>query len=192
MAAEPCLTLDHSDATQARGEASRLRFDGKLSAGGDAERHYGRVPLLLPNDDPCSFCEYLAGRRPYTILFRDELTATLVTREQRGRGHVLVIPVAHRATILDLAPEEEAVLLSAVSRAARTISAMYDADGVAVWQNNGTPAHQTVPHVHFHVAATLPDGGTHWGPVPTLTISETDALGAMLREHDVRTQDCSH
>lgn len=144
------------------------------------------MPLLLPDDDPCSFCEYLAGRRAYTVLFRDRLTATLVTREQRGRGHVLVIPVAHRETILDLVPEEEAVLMTAVSRAARMISATYDADGVAVWQNNGTPAHQSVPHVHFHVAATLPQGGTHWGTVPTLTIRETDALGARLREHDAR------
>ena len=63
--------------------------------------------LLIPVDEPCSICEYLAGRRPHTILFRDRPTATLVTREQRGRGHVLVVPVEHRETILDLVPEEE-------------------------------------------------------------------------------------
>ena len=144
------------------------------------------MPLLLPAADPCSFCEYLAGRRPYTVLFRDHLTATLVTREQRGRGHVLVIPVAHRETILDLLPEEESVLMAAVAQAARMISATYDAEGVAVWQNNGTPAHQSVPHVHFHIAATLPEGGTAWGSVPSLTIPETDALGERLREHAAR------
>jgi len=137
---------------------------------------------LLPDDNPCSFCEYLAGRRPYTVLFRDELTATLVTREQRG--HVLVIPVAHRETIVDLSQDEEAVLLGAVSRAARMIASAYDAEGVAVWQNNGTPAHQSVPHVHVHVAATLPEGGTNWGPVPAITVQETDHLGDLLRAHD--------
>lgn len=41
--------------------------------------------------------------------------------------------------------------MTAVCRAARMIVAAYDADGVAVWQNNGIPAHQSVPHVHFHV-----------------------------------------
>jgi histidine triad (HIT) family protein len=106
------------------------------------------VPLQLPADDPCSFCEYLAGRRPYTVLFRDELTATLVTREQRGRGHVLVIPVAHRETILDLEAVEEAALITAVTTAARIVTACFDANGLAVWQNNGAPAHQSVPHVH--------------------------------------------
>ena len=64
------------------------------------------MSLQLPAAKRCSFCDYLSGKRPFTILDRDEKTAILVTREQRGRGHVLVIPVAHRETILDIALEE--------------------------------------------------------------------------------------
>ncbi|MCI0686214.1 MAG: HIT domain-containing protein [Sporichthyaceae bacterium] len=139
------------------------------------------MSLLIPVCESCSFCEYLEGRRPYTILERDELTATLVTREQRGLGHLLVIPVKHRETILDLAPDEGAALMAGVTNAARLVARAYTATGVAVWQNNGTPAHQTVPHVHFHVAATLPDGGTNWGEVPRLSVAETDAIAARLR-----------
>jgi histidine triad (HIT) family protein len=56
------------------------------------------VPLDVPVTDACSFCDYLAGRRRFTILERDDLTATLVTREQRGRGH-LRSSGAHRETI---------------------------------------------------------------------------------------------
>ena len=122
-------------------------------------------------------------------MFRDELTATLVTREQRGRGHVLVIPIEHRETILDLSPHEEHVFMGAISRAARMVAASYDPDGIAVWQNNGTSAHQSVPHVHFHVAATLPEGGTKWGPVPEMTVEETDALANLLRHHDPQLRD---
>jgi histidine triad (HIT) family protein len=85
--------------------------------------------VLLPVDDPCSFCEYLAGRRPYTVLHRDERVAVLVTREQRGRMHVLVIPVRHCETILDLYRDEEAPLMAAVSRSARAIAAATDAEG---------------------------------------------------------------
>jgi histidine triad (HIT) family protein len=33
------------------------------------------------------------------------------------------------------------------------------------------------------VAATLPGGGTEWGPVPSLTVEETDALAERLRGH---------
>jgi histidine triad (HIT) family protein len=129
--------------------------------------------LQLPDDDPCSFCEYLAGRRPYTIVRRDEVTATLMTRQQRGVLHVLVIPVAHRPTILDVQQEEYAALMAGVVEAARAIEAAVDAEGIAVWQKNGVANRQSVPHVHFHVAGTLSDGGTAFGPVPTLSLEET-------------------
>jgi len=52
-----------------------------------------------------------------------------------------------------------------------------------VWQNNGIPAHQSVPHVHVHVAGTLPDGGTDWGDVERLTVAETAAIAEQLRAH---------
>ncbi|MCA1711600.1 MAG: HIT domain-containing protein [Actinobacteria bacterium] len=137
--------------------------------------------LELPVDEPCSFCEYLAGRRPYTILDRDEQVSTLVTRQQRGRLHVLVIPTAHRPTILDVQPCEYGALMSTVVRASRAIAAAVDAEGIAVWQKNGVADGQTIPHVHFHVAATLAEGGTAWGPVPTLSVEKTDELAEQLR-----------
>ena len=141
------------------------------------------MPLALPPSAPCSFCDYLAGTRPYTILDRNELTAILVTYEQRGRGHVLVIPVRHRLTVLDLSAVERAAVMDGVVRAVDAITKAFDPEGVAVWQNNGIPAHQSVPHVHFHVAGTLPEGGTTWGCVERLDIATTDGIAAQLRPH---------
>ena len=141
------------------------------------------MPLALPRPDACSFCDYLAGTRPYTILERDDVAATLVTYEQRGLGHLLVVPVAHRVTILDVTPAEGAALMAGVVRAAAAIVGAYDPDGVAVWQNNGVPANQSVPHVHVHVAGTLPGGGTEWGDVERLAVDATDAIADRLRPH---------
>jgi histidine triad (HIT) family protein len=141
------------------------------------------VPFLLPPPEPCSFCEYLAGTRPYTILDRDGLTAILVTYEQRGLGHLLVIPVRHRVTILDLDGPERGAVMDGVARATAAIVGAFDPDGVAVWQNNGVPAHQSVPHVHVHVAGTLPGGGTIWGEVERLGTDQTDEIAARLRPH---------
>ena len=121
------------------------------------------MPLMLPPDEPCSFCDYLAGTGPYTILERSELTATLVTYEQRGRGHVLVIPVRHRLTVLDLSNDERNALMAGVVRATVAIVGAFDPEGVAVWQNNGIPANQSVPHVHFHVARRPPRRGNKMG-----------------------------
>jgi histidine triad (HIT) family protein len=141
------------------------------------------VPLELPPDDPCWFCRYLAGTAPYTILERDDVTATLVTFEQRGQGHVLVIPIRHVNTVIGLAPREQWAVMDAVARATRAIIGAFDPSGVAVWQNNGIPAHQTVPHVHVHVAGTLTEGGTEWGAVERLATSVTDQIASRLKPH---------
>lgn len=137
----------------------------------------------VPDRQPCAFCEYLAGRRPFSILEVGDLAAILVTREQRGNGHVLVLPVAHRETILDLTTAEGAAIMSGVQRAARAIDRAYAQPGLEVWQNNGTPAHQAIPHVHFHVAGTLGKNDTERGPVPELSVSDTDRIASELRAH---------
>lgn len=139
--------------------------------------------IEVPHADPCPFCEYLAGRMPYTILRRNDVTATLVTREQRGVAHVLVIPVAHRETVLDLADDEAAALMLEVRAMAYAIDRAVAPRGISVWQNNGVPSHQSVPHVHVHVTGTFPGGGTEWGEVPRLSVEETDAIAARLRPH---------
>lgn len=137
--------------------------------------------IQLPDDGSCAFCAYLNGSRPYTVLTRDAITATLVTREQRGVAHLLVIPIRHVETILDLADGESASLMVAVREAARLIDQAEGRPGIAVWQNNGVPAGQSISHVHFHVAGTLPGGRTEWGDVPELPLSETEALAERLR-----------
>jgi histidine triad (HIT) family protein len=139
------------------------------------------LAIDVPVDDLCSFCEYLSGRHPYTIVTRDERVAMLVTHEQRGTPHVLVIPVAHRPTILDVADDELEALMRLIRLAARAIEAVWKRPGIAVWQNNGVPASQHVPHVHFHVAGTLDEGGTNWGKVPRLSQAETDAIAEKIR-----------
>jgi histidine triad (HIT) family protein len=146
-------------------------------------RHTRAVALILPDDGDCSFCAYLLGGRPYTVLERLAKVALLVTREQRGVGHVLAIPTAHRPTLLDLQPDELAPLLELTQRAMNAIVRAFDVEGVAVWQNNGVPAHQSVPHLYVHVTGTLPGGGTEWGEVPKLSIAETDEIAERLRPH---------
>ncbi len=137
--------------------------------------------LVLPENGTCAFCEYLSGKRPYTIFIQNEFTATLVTKEQRGRPHLLVIPTAHRPTLLELQMEEAQALMLAVRDAARLIDRVYKRPGIAVWQNNGVGADQTISHLHFHVAGTLDEGGTERGDVEEVTIEQTEAIARRLR-----------
>lgn len=138
--------------------------------------------IVLPTSESCPFCAFLRGEKPYTILRRSELVAILVTREQRGASHLLVVPVRHCPTILDLRDEESGALMSEIRHAARIVDAAERRPGIAVWQNNGISANQAVAHVHFHVAGTLEEGGTRWGEVPKLSVAETDAIAERLRQ----------
>lgn len=144
----------------------------------------GSESLDVPNDGfACAFCDYLAGIRPYSIVCRSELTAVLVTREQRGVAHVLVMPTRHCPTILELTIDEANALMQSVIDAARAIDVSEARPGIAIWQNNGVPAKQTIAHVHFHVAGTLPGGGTNWGTVAELSVEDTDEIASRLRPH---------
>lgn len=131
--------------------------------------------------DRCAFCDYLKGARPYSILWRDPEAAVLVTREQRGISHLLVVTQRHVANILDLDRADAAPLMLAVRDAARTIHSTDERPGISVWQNNGFGANQTIGHLHFHVAGTLPGGGTDFGDVPELELRETERIAERLR-----------
>lgn len=141
----------------------------------------GSGSIVLPSNERCAFCDYLDGRRPYTILSRTAATATLVTREQRGDPHLLVLPLRHVATILELEDAEASEVAIAVRDAAKTIDRAYAKPGIAVWQNNGVPAGQAIRHFHVHVAGTLEGGGTDWGEVPELSVADTDLIAERLR-----------
>lgn len=140
-----------------------------------------RGNLALPEDGDCAFCAYLNGIRPYTVLARDANVAVLVTREQRGVSHLLVVPLRHAPTILDLDDVEAGAIMSWLRRAATAIDLADRRPGIAVWQNNGVAAGQAISHFHFHIAGTLPDGGTNSGSVPELDLESTEAIAARLK-----------
>ena len=139
--------------------------------------------LQMPTNDVCAFCAYLNGTRPFTVLWSDQKVAVLVTREQRGIDHLLVLPRHHYATVLDVPDSDAEELMIAIRDAAQTISRTSDPKGVAVWQNNGVPAHQAIAHLHFHVAGTFPGGGTELGEVPELSLAATDTIASGLLPH---------
>lgn len=148
-----------------------------------------RSGIRLPDSEPCAFCAYLDGSRPFTFVARDAITATLVTQEQRGLPHLLVVPRTHRETILDLTDAEASAVIVAVKNAARAIDAAYKRPGIAIWQNNGETARQSIGHVHFHVAGTLDGGGTEWGEVEEISLAETEVIAERIRAHWRRPAD---
>lgn len=80
-----------------------------------------KTSIIPPEGHSCAFCEYLNKTRPFTFVMRDAEVAILVTREQRGKPHLLVIPTRHVETLLDISDQEATKLSIKVRDAAQAM-----------------------------------------------------------------------
>jgi len=99
----------------------------------------------------CIFCKIAKGKVPATVLYEDEHVISFLDVSPRARGHTLVIPKTHAATLLDLSEEEVGVLFAAVRKVAHKLMDELGAVGFNIGLNSGEVAGQVVPHVHVHI-----------------------------------------
>ncbi|OIW26773.1 HIT-like protein [Coniochaeta ligniaria NRRL 30616] len=95
----------------------------------------------------CIFCKIIKGEIPCFKLFESEKTLAFLDVNPLSRGHALVIPKFHGEKLADI-PDED---LSEILPVAKKLIKATGAVEYNILQNNGTGAHQVVPHVHFHM-----------------------------------------
>ncbi|RLT27989.1 MAG: HIT family protein [Chloroflexi bacterium] len=67
-------------------------------------------------------------------------------------GHLIVFPVRHVSTLMELTDEETAAIATETRAMAGALERAYpEVGGFLIYQNNGTASFQEVPHVHMHV-----------------------------------------
>jgi histidine triad (HIT) family protein len=113
--------------------------------------------------DGCSFCAIVAGELPAaTVLDEEHLVAFLDIRPV-FKGHVLLVPRTHVATLPELPAALRDPFLEAAQRLSRAVTTALGAQGSFVAMNNVVS--QSVPHLHLHVVPrTKGDGlrGFFW------------------------------
>lgn len=121
--------------------------------------------IELPTQEPCEFCEGMAGRDP-TWAEIDECahTITVINPYQYEVGQCCVITRRHVGTLLELNEGEASAIIKAAKRVAIALVNLYEPLGVLTFQNNGVYSGQEVPHYHFHVVPRQP--GSDWGIGP--------------------------
>ena len=121
--------------------------------------------IELPEQDPCEFCEGMAGRDPtWAVIEECAHTVTAINPSQYEVGQCCVITKRHVGTLLDLNDGEASAIIKAAKRAASALVATYQPLGVLTFQNNGVYSGQEVPHYHYHVVPRQP--GSDWGIGP--------------------------
>jgi histidine triad (HIT) family protein len=99
----------------------------------------------------CVFCRIVAGEAPVSKVFEDARTLAFMDVNPVRRGHVLVIPKAHRAQVWDMRDAEFAAVYRRLPSLVRALARAMKADAVDVLNLNGAAGGQTVYHVHFHL-----------------------------------------
>ncbi|NNF67291.1 MAG: HIT family protein, partial [Gammaproteobacteria bacterium] len=121
--------------------------------------------IELPQQEPCEFCEGMAGRDPtWAVIDECAHTVTTINPSQYEVGQCCVITKRHVGTLLELNDEEASAIIKAAKRAAAALIATYQPLGILTFQNNGVYSGQEVPHYHHHVVPRQP--GSDWGIGP--------------------------
>lgn len=130
--------------------------------------------IVTTKDDPhqegCFLCRYAAAPENdvrHLVVARGPRAMTVLNRFPYNNGHLLVAPLAHKASLADLDDEELLECQQALQRMIGAISQKMSADGFNVGLNLGKVAGAGVPgHLHWHLVPRW-NGDTNFMPVLT-------------------------
>lgn len=117
----------------------------------------------------CIFCKIVHGEIPCVKVFEDERVLAFMDINPINDGHVLVIPKAHAATILEIDAADFAAVTAVTHKIAAAVQEALQPDGINVLQLNGRAANQVVPHLHVHIVPRWSGDGlaiSRWQIVP--------------------------
>jgi histidine triad (HIT) family protein len=127
-------------------------------------------------------CRIARGELDGTVVVRSEQVIAFLDHRPVFKGHVLVAPVEHVDTLVELPERLFVPLFGMAQRLAAALPKALGAQGTFVAVNNVVS--QSVPHLHVHVVPrTRGDGlrGFFW-PRTTYAAGEIDAYATLIRE----------
>ncbi|MDO4345049.1 MAG: HIT family protein [Eubacteriales bacterium] len=99
----------------------------------------------------CIFCKIAAGEIPSAVLYEDEEFRVILDVGPASKGHMLILPKAHYADIMEMPEELTAKAFVLAKKMARKAEEALGCDGINIVQNNHEAAGQTVFHFHIHL-----------------------------------------
>ncbi len=148
-----------------------------------------------------SFLEHLfekivAGEIPSWKVYEDDLVYSFLDINPLHPGHALVIPKVKYTRVDQVPPATAAALGAAVAKVAKAVCAATGVENYNVLQNNGKPAHQEVPHVHFHIIPKSGAGGlgVKWAASPIVDAEAMQArvVAALAAPQDAAAAAAAH
>jgi len=107
----------------------------------------------------CLFCRIVAGTVPAEKIYEDQGAVAFLDIMAAARGHALVVPRVHAATLTELPDPAVGDLFRAVKAVMGQIERALHPPAFNVGWNHGGPAGQHVFHLHVHVMPRFEPGG---------------------------------
>jgi len=139
----------------------------------------------LPKYASCSFCDDLRGVREFAIVAENEYAVAELDERQYERGAMLVIPRNHRESVLDIEPAEIEGVYSLAREVACAAAKAFGAQGMNIFQNNGSKAGQSEPHFHVHIVPRFEGNDPHkiflQDDCEVISIEEQRGIASLIR-----------
>ena len=127
-------------------------------------------------------CQIATGELDAAVVLRTEDVVAFLDHRPVFKGHVLVAPVRHVDTLLELPADLMVPVMTAAQKVARAVVEALGAQGSFVAINNVVS--QSVPHLHVHVVPrTKGDGlrGFFW-PRTSYRSGEMEAYARLIAD----------
>ena len=113
------------------------------------------------NND-CLFCQISAGSIPSEKVYETDTLIAFNDINPQAPTHILIVPRAHHATLLDVKETDHEVMGSIISVANQLATERgLNKSGYRLVVNCGEGAGQSVFHIHFHLLGGRP---LQWPP----------------------------
>src|SRR5947209_1366805 len=106
---------------------------------------------MVAYDSNNIFAKILRGELPCHKVYEDDKTFAFLDIMPRAPGHTLVLPKSPARNLLDVAPEDLALVMQVTQKIARAAMQVFAADGITIQQFNESAGGQVVFHLHVHV-----------------------------------------
>jgi histidine triad (HIT) family protein len=97
------------------------------------------------------FGKIVGGQIPCHKIYEDDKVLAFLDINPLSTGHTLVVPKEAAETMDRLSDDSAAALGRVLPRLCRAVVAATGVREYNVLENNGSLAHQAIPHVHFHI-----------------------------------------
>jgi histidine triad (HIT) family protein len=97
------------------------------------------------------FGKIIRGQIPCHKVYEDDEVLAFLDINPLSLGHTLVVPKEPAESLDRLSDDASAALGRVLPRLCRAVIAATGVREYNVLENNGTGAHQAIPHVHFHI-----------------------------------------